>query len=100
MRRSRLALVWMAGLVSAVLRAVDSHPKGILGTASYGQRCASCHGPEPEALARKSLKLEGAEVMLSRSGAPLREFLEGHGRANGSERDDLHAMFLRLLSTP
>ena len=64
----------------------------------YREQCASCHGQDAAVQARRALKLDGSRVMLNRSGALLDDFLVRHGRANGSERQELVALFLRILS--
>ena len=50
-----------------------------------------------DVLARRTLKLDGSRLALSRSGAPLDAFLLTHGRADGHEREELAALFLRML---
>ena len=68
------------------------------GVVPYREQCARCHGQDAAAQARRALKLDGSQVMLNRSGALLDDFLLRHGRANRRERQELVALFLRILS--
>ena len=68
------------------------------GVVPYREQCARCHGQDAAAQARRALKLDGSQVMLNRSGALLDDFLLRHGRATRRERQELVALFLRILS--
>jgi mono/diheme cytochrome c family protein len=68
------------------------------GVVPYREQCASCHGQDAAVQARRALKLDGPRVMLNRSGVLLDDFLVRHGRANRNERQELVALFLRILS--
>ena len=68
------------------------------GVVPYREQCASCHGQDAAVQARRALKLDGSLVMLNRSGALLDDFLLRHGRASRRERQELVALFLRILS--
>ena len=47
--------------------------------------------------ARRTLKLDGSQVVLKRTGALLDEFLLAHGRADAHDRQELIALFQWLL---
>jgi hypothetical protein len=87
-------------LVVLLLSSVDTFAQDVdlAGLVSYRERCAGCHGQDAAVEARRALKLDGSRVVLKRSGAPLDGFLQAHGRANGSERQQLVALFVRLLN--
>ena len=88
----RSVLLSMIGLFPVLmLSPVDGFPQGmdLPGVTPYREHGASCHGRDPAALARRTLKRDGSRVMLDRSGAPLDGFLQVHRRAGGSERQDL-----------
>lgn len=68
------------------------------GVIPYREQCASCHGQDAAVQARRALKLDGSRVMLNRSGALLDDFLLRHGRTSSRERQELVALFLRILS--
>jgi mono/diheme cytochrome c family protein len=68
------------------------------GVVLYREQCATCHGQDAAVPARRALRLDGSRVMLNRPGALLDDFLLRHGRANRSERQELVALFLRILS--
>jgi mono/diheme cytochrome c family protein len=67
------------------------------GLGPYRVRCAICHGQNAAVHARRTLKLDGSQVMLKRTGALLDEFLLTHGRADAHDRQELIALFQRLL---
>jgi mono/diheme cytochrome c family protein len=89
------------GLVPAVLLPpVAGYSQGTVtpGLIAYRRHCATCHGPDPAQLARRSLRFDGPVVLVVQSGTPLGEFLQRHGRSDASERQNLVALFESLLS--
>lgn len=87
-------------LVMLLASPVHGYAQGadLPGAVPYREQCASCHGQDAVVQARRALMLDGSRVMLNRSGALLDDFLVRHGRANRSERQELVALFLRILS--
>ena len=70
----------------------------LVGQLFYREHCAICHAQDAAAHARRTLKLDGSRVILTRSGALLDGFLLTLRNADGRERQELVALFLRLLS--
>jgi hypothetical protein len=99
--RRPVLLLLMIGLLSALLVSpVEGFAQGndLVGQLFYREHCAICHGQDAAAHARRTLKLDGSRVILTRSGALLDGFLLTHGNTDGRERQELVALFLRLLS--
>ena len=86
-------VVLLASLVHGCGQSTD-----LPGVVPYREQCASCHGQNAAVQAGRALKLDGSRVMLNRSGVPLDDFLLRHGRASRRERQELVALFLRILS--
>ena len=99
MRPQRLALLWIIGLFPLFVATVDSLAQGtdVAGPGPYRDHCAICHGLDAAAHARRTLKLDGSRIMLKRTGAPLDGSLFTHGRADARDRQELIALFQRLL---
>lgn len=97
---SRSLRIFHWSLVVLLASPVHGYAQGadLPGVVPYREQCASCHGQDAAAQARRALRLDGSRVMLNRSGAQLDDFLVRHGRANRSERQELVALFLRILS--
>ena len=101
MRRWRQLRLSMVGFLPVLLLlSVDGLAQSTYhrGAIPYRDQCASCHGQDAAAFARRKLKSDGSRVMLNRSSVLLEEFLLGHGRADKRARQELDALFLRLLS--
>ena len=99
MRAQRRVPLWMLGLFPLLVTA-HGFTQGTdrPGLGPYRDHCAMCHGQDAPVHARRTLKLDGSQVMLKRTGALLDEFLLTHGRADARERQRLIALFQGLLA--
>lgn len=89
---------WMIGLFPLLVTAHGfAQGTDLPGVGPYRDHCAICHGLDAAAHARRTLKLDGSQVMLNRTGALLDGFLFTHGRADARDRQELIALFQRLL---
>lgn len=71
---------------------------GIAWGGVYQHRCAGCHD-KAVTLARAGLKLDGEKVIVTKTGADVRDLLKTHGEATVGEIDTLVAMLKYQLAT-
>lgn len=82
-RKSPVLLALLCG-VSGAMPTLAAEPAAPV---IYSDRCASCHGGDVSAFARKSLIGRGTTVVVSETGEELRSFLTNHGHLRETEAD-------------
>jgi mono/diheme cytochrome c family protein len=75
----------------AAAQAVDPHTV-------YADRCAICHGSDPQALAHETLRFNTAGTIVRTRGTALRGFLDRHGRLAPPEADAVSDMLQEMLT--